>query len=65
MHAYTWYLWKTQRTGPSLKIRVGKDELMAFLRSSELAKRALRFTRTAYNGRVEAGRPLKAISLPW
>jgi hypothetical protein len=29
MHAYTWYLWKTQRTGPSLKIRVGKDELLA------------------------------------
>jgi hypothetical protein len=32
MHAYTWYVWwKAPRSGPSLKVRVGKDELMAFL----------------------------------
>jgi hypothetical protein len=32
MHAYAWYVWrKTPRSGPSLKVRIGKDELMAFL----------------------------------
>ena len=32
MHAYTWYVWrKTSRSGPSLKVRVGKNELTAFL----------------------------------
>jgi hypothetical protein len=30
MHAYTWYVWRrTPRDGPSLKVRIGKDELMA------------------------------------
>ena len=28
MHAYTWYVWRNmRRSGPSLKVRVGKDEL--------------------------------------
>jgi hypothetical protein len=32
MHAYSWYVWrKTSRSGPSLKVRVGKNELTAFL----------------------------------
>jgi hypothetical protein len=32
MHAYTWYVWrKAPRSCPSLKVRVGKDEVMAFL----------------------------------
>jgi hypothetical protein len=32
MHAYTWYVWrKTSRSGPSLKVRVGRNELTAFL----------------------------------
>jgi hypothetical protein len=27
MHAYAWYIWwKTPRSGPSLKIRLGRDE---------------------------------------
>jgi hypothetical protein len=35
MHAYTWYIWrKTQRTGPSLKVRIGKNELDSVPRSS-------------------------------
>jgi hypothetical protein len=35
MHAYTWYVWrKTSRSGPSLKVRVGKNELTAFLAGS-------------------------------
>jgi hypothetical protein len=35
MHAYTWYVWrKTSRSGPSLNVRVGKNELMAFLAGS-------------------------------
>jgi hypothetical protein len=30
MHAYTWYVWRnTPRDGPSLKVRIGKDELLA------------------------------------
>jgi hypothetical protein len=37
MHAYTWYVWRqTPRSGPSLKVRVGKDELMAFLAAANL-----------------------------
>ena len=32
MHAYTWYVWRNRpRIGPSLKVRIGKDELTAFL----------------------------------
>jgi hypothetical protein len=28
MHAYAWYSWwKTPRSGPSLKVRLGRDEL--------------------------------------
>jgi hypothetical protein len=30
MHAYAWYVWsRTLRSGPSLKVRIGKDELIA------------------------------------
>jgi hypothetical protein len=30
MHAYTWYVWrKTPRSGPSLKVRIGKGELIS------------------------------------
>jgi hypothetical protein len=30
MHAYAWYVWRnTPRSGPSLKVRVGRDELIA------------------------------------
>jgi hypothetical protein len=30
MHSYAWYVWrKTPGSGPSLKVRIGKDELMA------------------------------------
>jgi hypothetical protein len=37
MHAYTWYVCrKAPRSGPSLKVRVGKDELMAFLAALNL-----------------------------
>jgi hypothetical protein len=32
MHAYAWYVWRNKlRGGPSLKVRIGKDELTAFL----------------------------------
>jgi hypothetical protein len=32
MHAYAWYVWRnTLRSGPSLKVRIGKDELLAAL----------------------------------
>jgi hypothetical protein len=32
MHAYAWYVWrKTHRSGPSLKVRISKDESMACL----------------------------------
>jgi hypothetical protein len=38
MHAYTGYVWrKTQRTDPSLKVRIGKDELDRVPRSNESA----------------------------
>jgi hypothetical protein len=34
MHAYAWYVWrKNSRSGPSLKVRIGKDELMGVNRS--------------------------------
>jgi hypothetical protein len=37
MHAYAWYVWrKTPRSGPSLKVRVGRGELMAFLAAANL-----------------------------
>jgi hypothetical protein len=37
MHAYTWYIWlKTSRNGPSWKVRIGKDELMASLAGANL-----------------------------
>jgi hypothetical protein len=37
MHAYAWYLWrKTPRSSPSLKVRIGRDELMAFLAGANL-----------------------------
>jgi len=30
MHAYAWYVWrKTPQSGPSFKVRVGRDELIA------------------------------------
>jgi hypothetical protein len=36
MHSYAWYVWrKTPRSGPSLKIRIGKDELMAILAAAK------------------------------
>ena len=32
MHAYAWYAWaKTSCSGPSLKVRVGREELIALL----------------------------------
>jgi hypothetical protein len=32
MHAYAWYVWrKKPRTGPSLKVRIGKHELVGVL----------------------------------
>jgi hypothetical protein len=32
MHAYAWYVWRrTPRSGPTLKVRIGKDEPMASL----------------------------------
>jgi hypothetical protein len=38
MHAYAWYIWrKTPRSGPSLKVRVGRDELIAV--RGEVARR--------------------------
>ena len=37
MHAYTWYVWrKRPRSGPSLKVRIGKPELAAFLAALDL-----------------------------
>jgi hypothetical protein len=40
MHAYTWYIWrKTPRSGPSLKVRIGKHELAGVL-DDELAGRS-------------------------
>jgi hypothetical protein len=37
MHAYAWYVWqKTPRSGPSLKVRIGKDEPMASLAAVNL-----------------------------
>jgi hypothetical protein len=37
MHAYAWYVWrKTPRSGPSLKVRVGRVELMAFMAAANL-----------------------------
>jgi hypothetical protein len=41
MHAYAWYVWrKTPRSGPSLKVRIGKDGVMECLAAANLAKRA-------------------------
>jgi hypothetical protein len=54
MHAYTWYVWrKTVRSGPSLKIRIGKGELMTFLAAANLQDALPVPTRAAF----EAGRP--------
>ena len=40
MHAYAWYVWrKTPRIGPSLKVRIGKHELITC--SRDVARRAL------------------------
>ena len=37
MHAYAWYVWRdTPRSGPSLKVRVGKDEPIATLAAVKL-----------------------------
>ena len=37
MDAYTWYVWrKRPRSGPSLKVRIGKPELAAFLAALDL-----------------------------
>jgi hypothetical protein len=37
MHAYARYVWrKTHRSGPSLKVRIGKDELSAFLATANV-----------------------------
>jgi hypothetical protein len=37
MHAYAWYVWrKTPRIGPSLKVRIGKDELTALLAAANV-----------------------------
>jgi hypothetical protein len=37
MHAYTWYVWRNmRRSGPSLKVRIGKDELTASLAALNL-----------------------------
>jgi hypothetical protein len=37
MHAYTWYVWRNApRNGPSLKVRIDKNELTAFLASVNL-----------------------------
>jgi hypothetical protein len=37
MHAYTWYVWRrTPSSGPSLKVRIGKSEVMAFLAAANL-----------------------------
>jgi hypothetical protein len=37
MHAYTWYVWRnTPRSGPSVKIRVGKDEVISVLAAANL-----------------------------
>jgi hypothetical protein len=48
MHAYTWYVWRnTRRSGSSLKVRVGKDELMAFLDPANLTNALPVATRAA------------------
>ena len=40
MHAYAWYVWrKTPRSGPSLKVRMGKSETIAALLAVSLPKR--------------------------
>ena len=37
MHAYAWYVWrKTPRSGPSLKVRVGRHETIAALSAVNL-----------------------------
>ena len=40
MHAYAWYVWRnTPRSGPSLKVRVGKSETMTALSGVNLPMR--------------------------
>ncbi len=40
MHAYAWYVWrKTPRSGPSLKVRVGKSETITALSAVNLPMR--------------------------
>ena len=40
MHAYAWYVWrKAPRSGPSLKVRVGKSETIAALSAGNLPVR--------------------------
>lgn len=37
MHAYEWYVWRnTPRSGPTLKVRVGKDEVISVLAAANL-----------------------------
>jgi hypothetical protein len=39
MHGYAWYVWrKTPRSGPSLRVSVGKSEAIAALSAVELPK---------------------------
>ena len=39
MHAYAWYVWRKEpRSGPSLKVRVGKSETIAALSAVNLPK---------------------------
>lgn len=40
MHAYAWYVWRnTPRSGPSLKVRIGKSETIAALSAVNLPTR--------------------------
>ena len=40
MHAYAWYVWRKEpRSGPSLKVRVGKSETIAALSAVNLPTR--------------------------
>jgi hypothetical protein len=62
MHAYAWYVWrKMPRSGPSVKVRIGKAELMAFPAAANLQTPRAQHRLVAF----ETGRSSNDVSRTW
>jgi hypothetical protein len=52
MHAYAWYVWRKEpRSGPSLKVRVGKSETITALSAVNQPTRGLTAETKLFRGR--------------